>query len=220
MMINKRLIGTVSQSKKYVAGNVALQWCSLTANIIMMTGITGLLASLYAGTADESGILSAAAVAVLAVGVRFACTVGASRMGYLSSKAVKRILREKIYRKLLRLGTSYREQVKTSEVVQVAVEGVTKGRGFTGVIKRWNHHRLKMTHGTGPVHREVGSTGANSNPSRRIKNLKMAGQYGHERVTIQNLKVVKVDKARGVLLIRGAVPGPKGGLVTVRETVK
>ena len=102
----------------------------------------------------------------------------------------------------------------------VDVSGVTKGRGFTGVIKRWNHHRLKMTHGTGPVHREVGSTGANSNPSRRIKNLKMAGQYGHENVTIQNLKVVKVDKARGVLLIRGGVPGPKGGLVTVKETVK
>ena len=100
------------------------------------------------------------------------------------------------------------------------VSGVTKGRGFTGVIKRWNHHRLKMTHGTGPVHRSVGSTGANSNPSRRIKNLKMPGQYGHENVTIQNLKVVKVDKARGVLLIRGAVPGPKGGLVTVKETVK
>lgn len=102
----------------------------------------------------------------------------------------------------------------------VDVQGTTKGRGFTGVIKRWNHHRLKMTHGTGPVHREVGSTGANSNPSRKIKNLKMPGQYGHETVTIQNLKVVKVDKARGVLLIRGAVPGPKGGLVTVKDTVK
>lgn len=102
----------------------------------------------------------------------------------------------------------------------VDVSGRTKGRGFTGVIKRWNHHRLKMTHGTGPVHRSVGSTGANSNPSRRIKNLKMPGQYGHENVTIQNLKVVKVDKARNVLLIRGAVPGPKGGLVTVKETVK
>ena len=95
-----------------------------------------------------------------------------------------------------------------------------KGHGFSGVIKRWNHHRLKMTHGTGPVHRSVGSTGANSNPSRRIKNLKMPGQYGHENVTIQNLKVVKVDKERNVLLIRGAVPGPKGGLVTVKETVK
>ncbi len=103
---------------------------------------------------------------------------------------------------------------------RVDVSGVTKGRGVSGVSKRWNHHRLKMTHGTGPVHREVGSTGANSNPSRRIKNLKMPGQYGHENVTIQNLSVVKVDKARGVLLIRGAVPGPKGGLVTVRETVK
>ncbi len=102
----------------------------------------------------------------------------------------------------------------------VDVSGTTKGRGFTGVIKRWNHHRLKMTHGTGPVHRSVGSTGANSNPSRRIKNLKMPGQYGHEHVTIQNLKVVKVDKARNLLLIRGAVPGPKGGLVTVKETVK
>lgn len=102
----------------------------------------------------------------------------------------------------------------------VDVSGMSKGRGFTGVIKRWNHHRLKMTHGTGPVHRSVGSTGANSNPSRRIKNLKMPGQYGHEKVTIQNLKVVKVDKARNVLLIRGAVPGPKGGLVTVKETVK
>ena len=64
----------------------------------------------------------------------------------------------------------------------VDVSGVTKGRGFTGVIKRWNHHRLKMTHGTGPVHRSVGSTGANSNPSRRIKNLKMPGQYGNETV--------------------------------------
>lgn len=102
----------------------------------------------------------------------------------------------------------------------VDVSGMSKGHGFSGVIKRWNHHRLKMSHGTGPVHRSVGSTGANSNPSRRIKNLKMPGQYGHEKVTIQNLKVVKVDAARGVLLIRGAVPGPKGGLVTVRETVK
>lgn len=102
----------------------------------------------------------------------------------------------------------------------VDVSGVTRGRGFTGVIKRWNQRRLKMTHGTGPVHRSLGSTGANSTPSKVIKGLHMAGQYGHENVTIQNLKVVKVDKDRGVLLIRGAVPGPKGGLVTVKETVK
>lgn len=132
MMINKRLIGTVSESKKYVAGNVALQWCSLAANIAMMTGITGLLASLFSGTADAGIILTAAAVAILAVGVRFAAAVGASHMSYLSSKAVKKTLREMIYRKLLRLGTSYREQVKTSEVVQVAVEGVDQLETYFG----------------------------------------------------------------------------------------
>lgn len=103
---------------------------------------------------------------------------------------------------------------------RVDVSGLTKGRGFTGAIKRWNFHRLKMSHGTGPVHRERGSTGANSTPSKVIKGLKMAGQYGHENVTIQNLTVVKVDKERNVLLLRGAVPGPKGGLVTVKQTVK
>lgn len=103
---------------------------------------------------------------------------------------------------------------------RVDVSGLTKGHGFTGAIKRWNFRRLKMTHGTGPVHRERGSLGANSTPSKVIKGLKMAGQYGHENVTIQNLTVVKVDKDKNVLLIRGAVPGPKGGLVTVKETVK
>ena len=90
----------------------------------------------------------------------------------------------------------------------------------SGVTKRWNQHRLKMTHGTGPVHRSLGSIGANSTPSKVIKGLHMAGQYGHENVTIQNLVVVKVDAERNVLLIRGAVPGPKGGLVTVRQAVK
>ncbi|HIW02677.1 MAG TPA: 50S ribosomal protein L3 [Candidatus Protoclostridium stercorigallinarum] len=102
----------------------------------------------------------------------------------------------------------------------VDVTGITKGHGFSGTIKRWNHHRLKMTHGVGPVHREVGSTGANSTPSRKIKGLKSPGRYGHERVTIQNLEVVKVDAARDVILIRGAVPGPRGSLVTVKSTVK
>lgn len=132
MMINRRLIGTVSESKKYIAGNVLLQWCSLAANIAMMTGITGLLAALVTETADKSSILKTAAVAVVAVIVRFLCTTGASRMGYLSSKAVKRTLREKIYRKLLRLGTSYQEQVQTSEVVQVAVEGVDQLETYFG----------------------------------------------------------------------------------------
>ncbi len=102
----------------------------------------------------------------------------------------------------------------------VDVVGVSKGRGFTGAIKRWNQHRLKMTHGTGPVHRERGSTGANSTPSKVIKGLHMAGHYGHERVTIKNLKIIKVDTERNVLLIKGAIPGPKGGLVTVKEAVK
>ena len=100
------------------------------------------------------------------------------------------------------------------------VTGITKGHGFSGTIKRWNHHRLKMTHGVGPVHREVGSTGANSTPSKKIKGLKSPGRYGHERVTIQNLEIVKVDTARDVLLIRGAVPGPRGSLLTVKSTVK
>lgn len=124
MMINKRLICTPSESKKYVAANVALQWCSLAANIAMMWSIAGLLAALYGGTAGPERLRRTAATAVIAVAVRFACTVGTSRMGWLSSKAVKRTLREQIYRKLLRLGASYREQTGTSEIVQVAVEGV------------------------------------------------------------------------------------------------
>ncbi len=102
----------------------------------------------------------------------------------------------------------------------VDVSGVSKGHGFSGAIKRWNQHRLKMSHGTGPVHRSVGSTGANSTPSKVIKGLHMPGQYGHDNVTVQNLKVVKVDAERNVLLIRGAVPGPKGGLITVKTAVK
>ena len=103
---------------------------------------------------------------------------------------------------------------------RIDVSGVSKGHGFTGVIKRWNHHRLKETHGVGPVHREVGSMGAISNPSRVFKGKKMSGQWGHENVTIQNLEVVKVDKARNVILVKGAVPGPVKGIVTIRNTVK
>lgn len=102
----------------------------------------------------------------------------------------------------------------------VDVSGLTRGRGFTGVIYRWNHHRLKETHGVGPVHREVGSMGANSTPSRVFKGKKMPGQYGHENVTIQNLEIVKVDTARNVLLVKGGVPGPKGGFVVIKSAVK
>ena len=103
---------------------------------------------------------------------------------------------------------------------KVDVSGYTKGRGFTGVIQRWNAHRLKMTHGTGPVHREVGSLGANSTPSRVFKNKKMPGQYGNEKVTIQNLEIAKVDVERNLLLVKGAIPGAKGSVVTICSAVK
>lgn len=132
MMIHKRLIGTVSESKKYVAGNVALQWCSLAANVAMMFSITRLLQSLLEKTAGLADFFTVAAIALLAVVVRYVCTRGASRMGYLSSRAVKKTLREMIYGKLLRLGASYNEQVRTSEVVQVAVEGVDQLETYFG----------------------------------------------------------------------------------------
>ena len=132
-----------------------------------------------------------------------------------------RILRE------LKLENSQNYQIGSSilcdifnEKDKVDVTGLTRGRGFTGVIQRWNQHRLKMTHGTGPVHREVGSMGANSTPSRVFKNKHLAGHYGHERVTIQNLEIVKVDSARNLLLIKGCIPGPRGTVVTVSEAVK
>lgn len=103
---------------------------------------------------------------------------------------------------------------------RVDVIGTSKGKGFAGVIKRWNHHRLKMTHGTGPVHREVGSMGANSDPSRVFKGKKMAGHLGSERVTIQNLDVVKVDAESNLIALKGAVPGPRGGIVIITDSVK
>ena len=107
-----------------------------------------------------------------------------------------------------------------AEKDMVDVSGRTRGRGFTGNIQRWNAHRLKMTHGVGPVHREVGSMGANSTPSRVFKNRKMPGRYGYENVTIQNLEIVKVDADRNILLIKGCVPGPKGSIVMIKEAVK
>ncbi len=130
MMIDKRLIGTVSASKKYVFGNVAFQWVSLGANIALMTSISGLLAGLFTG--NSGSIAVTAMIAALALAVRFGCAIGAARMGYLSSKAVKKTLRELIYKKLLRLGASYKEQVQTSEVVQVAVEGVDQLETYFG----------------------------------------------------------------------------------------
>lgn len=102
----------------------------------------------------------------------------------------------------------------------VDVSGRTKGRGYTGTIKRWNFHRHRMTHGNGPVHRHPGSIGSCAYPGKVFKGKKLSGRYGNENVTIQNLKVVKVDVDRNILLVKGAIPGPKGALVAVREAVK
>ena len=132
MMINKRLIGTVGESKRCIAGNVLCQWVSLGANIAMMGAIAHLLRGLQENSAGTEQIFLTGAIAAAAVAVRYVCAVLSSRMSYLSSKAVKRKLRQLIYEKLLRLGASYREQVNTSEVVQVAVEGVDQLETYFG----------------------------------------------------------------------------------------
>ena len=103
---------------------------------------------------------------------------------------------------------------------KVDVSGYTRGRGFTGNIVRWNAQRHRMTHGNGPVHRAVGSLGATSHMSRVLKNHHMPGHYGNEKVTIQNLEIAKVDKERNLLLVKGAIPGPKGSIVTICSAVK
>jgi ATP-binding cassette subfamily C protein len=131
-MINKRLIGIVKESKKYIAGNIFFQWISLIANIFLMWSIAHLLQSLYDGSINGKSIISIAIFAFLAITVRFLCSTLSTRMSYLSSKSVKKTLREMIYRKLLRLGTSYKEKVNTAEVVQVAVEGVEQLETYFG----------------------------------------------------------------------------------------
>lgn len=103
---------------------------------------------------------------------------------------------------------------------KVDVVGTSKGKGTAGVIKRWNFSRLKETHGTGPVHRHPGSLGACSSPSRVFKGKKLAGHLGSERVTVQNLAIVKVDSENNIIAIKGAIPGPKGGIITIADSVK
>lgn len=103
---------------------------------------------------------------------------------------------------------------------KVDITGITKGHGYSGTVKRWNTHILRMTHGTGPIHRQAGSMGANSTPSRIYKNKKMPGQYGNEQVTVLNLEVVKVDTEKNLIAVKGAVPGAKGGIVFIRDSVK
>ena len=102
---------------------------------------------------------------------------------------------------------------------KVDVTGMTKGRGYTGAIKRWNLHMLGKTHGIGPIHRQSGSMGV-IDPARIFKNKKMAGQYGNEQVTILNLKVVKIDAEKNIIAIKGAIPGAKNGIVFIRDSVK
>ena len=101
----------------------------------------------------------------------------------------------------------------------VDVRGTSKGKGYAGVIKRWNFGRLKESHGTGPVHRHGGSLGV-IDPARVFKGKKMAGHLGNERVTVQNLSVVKVDAEKNIIAVKGAVPGPKGGIVVLFDSVK
>lgn len=103
---------------------------------------------------------------------------------------------------------------------KIDVTGISKGHGYAGVIKRHNFSRLKETHGTGPVHRHPGSMGACSTPSRVMKNTKLPGHMGVEQVTVQNLDVVKVDAEKNIILVKGAVPGPKGGIVSIKDSVK
>ena len=102
---------------------------------------------------------------------------------------------------------------------KVDVTGITKGHGYSGVIKRWNHHHLRMTHGTGPIHRQPGSMGV-IDPAHIFKNKKMAGQYGNEQVTVLNLSIAKIDAEKNIIAVKGAVPGARGGIVFIRNAVK
>ncbi len=135
--------------------------------------------------------------------------------------AYKKVLREFRFDE----GVSYNigDEIKADVFTagdKIDVTGISKGKGYAGVIKRHNFSRLKETHGTGPVHRHPGSMGACSTPSRVMKNTKLPGHMGVEQVTVQNLDVVRVDVEKNLILVKGAVPGPKGGLLTIVNTVK
>ncbi len=132
MMIDKRLIGIVGQSRKYIAGNVAYQWCALLANLIMMIAIANLLTNLYQREFEAGTLILTAGALIVAIAIRFYCALQSSRMSYLSSKTVKKTLRRMIYEKLLRLGASYNERIRTSEIVQIAVEGVEQLETYFG----------------------------------------------------------------------------------------
>ncbi len=115
------------------------------------------------------------------------------------------------------------DEVKATVFAQgdfIDVTGISKGKGYQGVIKRHGQSRVPMSHGAGPVHREVGSMGACSSPSRVFKGKKLPGQMGNEQVTVQNLEVIKVIEDKNLILVKGAIPGPKGGTVAVKSTIK
>ena len=132
----------------------------------------------------------------------------------------KKYLKEfKISAEGLNLGSEIKCDIFTAGE-KVDVSGYSKGHGFSGNIQRWNSHRQEMTHGVGPVHRSPGSLGANSTPSRVFKNKKLPGHWGNEKVTIQNLEIAKVDADRNLILIKGAIPGAKGSVVTICSAVK
>ncbi len=138
-----------------------------------------------------------------------------------SDVAPKRILRE--FRLADCAALNVGDVVKTDAFAvgeHVDVVGTSKGKGYAGAIKRWNFQRLKETHGTGPVARHAGSLGACSSPSRVYKGMKGAGHLGAERVTVQNLEIVKIDAENNLIAIKGAIPGARKGIVVISDTVK
>ncbi len=134
--------------------------------------------------------------------------------------APKKILREFRFEDIsaMNVGDIIKADV-FAEGDSIDVRGTSKGKGYAGVVKRWNFSRLKESHGTGPVHRHGGSLGV-IDPARVFKGKKMAGHLGNERVTVQNLKVVKIDAENNIIAVKGAVPGPKGGIVVLFDSVK
>ncbi len=135
--------------------------------------------------------------------------------------AVKKVLREFRFADISGLNVGDLIKADTFSAGDVVdVSGTSKGKGYAGAIKRWNQHRLKETHGSGPVARHAGSMGACSDPSRVMKGKKLPGHLGAEKVTVQNLVVVKVDADNNLIAIKGAVPGPKGGIICITDSVK
>ena len=132
MMINKRLIGTVAESKKYIAGNVASQWVSLCSNVVIMGSIANFIGGLAYDKPQTSDIIFLMITIAICVAIRFVCTKISSKMSFLSSKSVKQKLRKMIFEKVLRLGASYNEKVMTSEIVQISVEGVEQLETYFG----------------------------------------------------------------------------------------